>query len=51
MDKVKTNLKKISDGKYAVDTSEPTEYYMIYTVDDAKYGKVQRVRTITVKGE
>lgn len=47
---VKTNLKKIGDGKYAVDTSEPTEYYMIYTVDDAKYGKVQRVRMITVKG-
>jgi hypothetical protein len=48
---VKTNLKKIGDGKYAVDASEPAEYYMIYTVDDAKYGKVQRVRTITVKGE
>ena len=48
---VRTNLKKISSGKYAVDTSEPGEYYMIYTVDDAKYGNIQRVRTITVKGE
>ena len=49
--KVETNLKKIGNGEYSVDTSEPTEYYMIYTVDDTKYGKVQRVRTITVKGE
>lgn len=48
---VKTNLKKISSGKYAVDTTKPTEYYIIYTVDDAKYGNIQRVRTITVKGE
>ena len=48
---VKTNLEEISEGKYAIDTSEPAEYYMIYTVDDAKYGNIQRVRTITVKGE
>ena len=48
---VKTNLKKISSGKYAVDTTKPTEYYIIYTVDDAKYGNIHRVRTITVKGE
>ena len=48
---VKSNLKKISSGKYAVDTTKPTEYYIIYTVDDAKYGNIQRVRTITVKGE
>ena len=48
---VKTNLKKISSGKYAVDTTKPTEYYIIYTVDDAKYGNIQKVRTITVKGE
>ena len=49
--KVMTNLKKISGNKYAVDASEPGEYYMIYTVEDAKYGNIQRVRTITVKGE
>ena len=48
---VKTNLEEISEGKYAIDTSEPAEYYMIYTVDDARYGNIQRVRTITVKGE
>ncbi len=48
---VKTNLEEIDDGVYAIDTSEPVEYYMIYTVDDAKFGKIQRVRTITIKGE
>ncbi|MBO7250961.1 MAG: hypothetical protein J6V42_06780 [Clostridia bacterium] len=48
---VKTNLSEIDDGVYAIDTSEPGEYYMIYTVDDAKFGKIQRVRTISIKGE
>ena len=48
---VKTNLKEIDDGVYAVDTTEPAEYYIIYTVDDVKYKNIQRVRTITVKGE
>lgn len=48
---VKTNLQKVSNGKYAVDASKPKEYYMIYTVDDIKYGEIQRVRVITVKGE
>ena len=48
---IDTNLKKVGEGKYKVDTSKPTEYYIIYTVEDAKYGDIQRVRTITVKGE
>ena len=48
---IDTNLKKTGNGKYKVDTSKPAEYYMIYTVEDAKYGDIQRVRTITVKGE
>ena len=48
---VSTNLPEIDDGVYAIDTSEPGEYYMIYTVDDVKFGKIQRVRTISIKGE
>ncbi|MBQ8140293.1 MAG: hypothetical protein IJ038_01170 [Clostridia bacterium] len=49
--KIKTNLTEIGDGKYTADTSEPGEYYIIYTVDSPKYGNIQRVRTISVKGE
>ncbi|MBQ7384478.1 MAG: hypothetical protein IJV72_06780 [Clostridia bacterium] len=48
---IKTNLTQNDDGSYNVDTSEPCEYYIIYTVDSVKYGEIQRVRTITVKGD
>jgi len=48
---VKTNLTEIDDGVYTADTSRAGEYYIIYTVDSVKYGEIQRVRTITVKGE
>ena len=47
---VETNLTEISEGKYTADTTKTGEYYIIYTVDSAKYGEVQRVRVITVKG-
>ena len=49
--KVETNLTEIRDGEYTADTSKPGEYYIIYTVDSPKYGNIQRVRTISVKGE
>ncbi len=49
--KVETNLTETESGSYAVDTTKPGEYYIIYTVDSPKYGDIQRVRTITVKGE
>ena len=49
--KVETNLTKTENGAYTADTSKPGEYYIIYTVDSPKYGEIQRVRTITVKGE
>lgn len=50
--RIKTNLTETDeDGVYKIDTSEPGEYYMIYTVDSVKYGQIQRVRTITVKGD
>lgn len=48
--KIETNLTETEDGKYTADTSKPAEYYIIYTVDSIKYGEVQRVRVITVKG-
>jgi hypothetical protein len=45
---IETNLKKNADGSYTAD--EIGTYYMIYRVDDIKYGKiftVQRIRLIT----
>lgn len=48
---IETNLTETDDGEYTADTSRGGEYYIIYTVDSAKYGEVQRVRTITVKGD
>ena len=47
---VETNLTELDDGEYTVDTSRIGEYYIIYTVDSVKYGEIQRVRTINVKG-
>ncbi len=44
-----TNLTETDDGKYTVDTSKEGSYYIIYTVDSPKYGKVERIRTITVR--
>ena len=46
---IETNLTKNDDGTYTLDTSEAGEYYMIYTVDDIKYGKIQRVRVFIVE--
>ena len=47
---IETNLIQLDDGEYTVDTSRIGEYYIIYTVDSVKYGEIQRVRTISVKG-
>ena len=35
-------------GNYVVDTSVEGEYYIIYTIDDIKYGNIQKVRTISI---
>ncbi|MFQ6723798.1 MAG: hypothetical protein ACLRFE_00500 [Clostridia bacterium] len=46
--KIETDLKKTEDGGYYAD--EVGTYYIIYTVDDIKYGKIftiQRIRLIT----
>ena len=45
---IETNLTETDDGRYTADTSRSGEYYIIYTVDSVKYGKIQRVRTISV---
>ena len=45
---VETNLKQHQDGSYYAE--EVGTYYIIYKVDDIKYGKiftVQRIRLIT----
>ena len=46
---IDTNLTKNSDGTYTLDTTKEGDYYMIYTVDSLKYGKIKRVRTFTVE--
>lgn len=45
---IKTNMNKADDGSYTIDLSTEGDYYMIYTVDSPKYGKIKRVRTFTV---
>ena len=49
--KVSTGLKEVGDGEYEIDTSKEGVYYIIYTVDDVRFGDVKRVRTIRVGGE
>lgn len=45
---VKTNMTKTADGKYTADTSEPTEYYIIYTVTEGRCKGLTLYRTFTV---
>ena len=49
--RVETDLKEIDDGVYEIDASCEGSYYIVYTVDDARFGEIKRVRTITVGGE
>ncbi len=49
--KVNTNLTETDDGVYELDASKEGLYYIIYTVDDPRYGNIKRVRMITVGGE
>ena len=46
--KVETNMMKNEDGSYSIDTSVEGEYYIIYTVEDKKFGDIKRVRTFVV---
>ena len=45
---ITTNMIDNNDGTYTIDTSEEGDYYIMYTVDSLKYGKIKRVRTFTV---
>jgi hypothetical protein len=49
--KVSTSLTEVGDGEYKIDTSKEGVYYIIYTVDDVRFGDIKRVRTIRVGGE
>ena len=48
---VETNMTEVDDGEYSFDASSAGVYYLIYTVDDPRFGEIQRVRTIVVGGE
>ena len=49
--KVNTSLTEVGDGEYKIDTSKEGVYYIIYTIDDVRFGDIKRVRTIRVGGE
>ena len=48
---VETNMIKLGNGAYTVDTTIPGRYYIKYTVDSPKYEKVTKIRTFVVGGE
>ena len=48
---VETNMTELGDGEYSFDASSAGVYYLIYTVDDPRFGEIRRVRTIVVGGE
>ena len=48
---VETNMAELGDGEYSFDASTEGVYYLIYTVDDARFGEIRRIRTIVVGGE
>ena len=48
---VETNITELGDGEYSFDASTEGVYYLIYTVDDARFGEIRRIRTIVVGGE
>ena len=45
---IKTNLKQNDQGVYYIENAEEGEYFIIYTVNSKKYGKVQKFRTFVV---
>jgi len=48
---IETNMKEMGNGTYRADADVPGKYYIKYTVDSPKYGKICRIRTFTVGGE
>lgn len=49
--KISTNMTETDDGVYSFDASQEGVYYIVYTVEDARFGDIRRVRTITVGGD
>ena len=47
---VTTDMEEIDDTTFTCDTSREGRYHIKYTVDEGRYRKVCRIRTITVKG-
>jgi hypothetical protein len=45
-----TDLTASENGTYPIDTSEEKVYTITYTIDDFRYGSVQKIRFITVIG-
>ena len=45
---VQTNMIGGEDGVYGFDVSKDGFYYIIYTVDDPRFGEIKRIRTFTV---
>ena len=48
---VSTNMTEVEDGVYSFDASKEGLYYLIYTIDDPRFGEIKRIRTITVGGD
>ena len=48
--RVSTDMEEIDPGIYAFDASKEGVYYMVYTVEDERFGDVRRIRTIRVGG-
>ena len=48
---VQSNMTRLGEDKYTVDTTVPGRYYIKYTVDSPKYGEVSKIRTIIVGGD
>ena len=49
--RIETNMTDLGGGRYEADASISGKYYIKYTVDSVKYGKICRTRTFTVGGE
>lgn len=47
---VETNMIKLGNGAYTVNTTVPGRYYIKYAVDSPKYEKVTKIRTFVVGG-
>lgn len=49
--KVSTNMEQLDPDTYSFDASKEGVYYMIYTIEDERFGQIRRVRTFYVGGD